>query len=465
MSSFFNTFILIIAISLGLAGYFVLRDGELPQISDQYWGSGSAPTSEDKSIRPFQINISEKVLTDLRTRLSLEVASQDERVADNLEGVGFEYGMNKKFLKKVVTHWLNQYDWKQREKMLNKYPSFKTKISGIDIHFQHVKPSTKGKRGNLPLLLIHGWPASFTEYQKLIPLLVDAKDSEYNFELVIVSLPGSGFSEASRKPGLGPAEMSPIFLTLMKRLGHEKFYVQGGDWGSLIASNMGTLYRDNVLGIHMTMCFSNHPRSILKFGLASVVPQLFMDDDEIIQHVPLYRFLFHLLRETGYFHLQATKPDTIGVALSHSPSGYAAYFLEKYSFWTNATWLHLDDGGISSRFNLDELLDSLMVHWVGQSITTGMRIYREIFNVLTSNQFALDRVPVHVPASCLNFPNELLAMPKFPLLEKYPHLRYSKAPTGGHFNALEVPDIVAKDIRTSFSLVEIERTKLREPKK
>lgn len=155
MSSFFNTFILIIAISLGLAGYFVLRDGELPQISDQYWGSGSAPTSEDKSIRPFQINISEKVLTDLRTRLSLEVASQDERVADNLEGVGFEYGMNKKFLKKVVTHWLNQYDWKQREKMLNKYPSFKTKISGIDIHFQHVKPSTKGKRGNLPLLLIH----------------------------------------------------------------------------------------------------------------------------------------------------------------------------------------------------------------------------------------------------------------------------------------------------------------------
>jgi microsomal epoxide hydrolase len=175
---------LVLVVGIGLIAYFILRDGELPEIKDQFWGSQSASKlKEDESVRPFSINISEKILKDLNTRLTLEVATLDERIVDTLEGAAFEYGFNKNFLKKVTHHWLNKYDWRQREKALNKYPSFKTKISGLDIHFQHVKSPKKFKGGSRPLLLLHGWPGSFVEYQKMIPLLVDPKDSEINFEV------------------------------------------------------------------------------------------------------------------------------------------------------------------------------------------------------------------------------------------------------------------------------------------
>jgi len=454
---------LLIAVGSGLGGYFILRDGELPEIPDQYWGPKSTQNlKQDTSIRPFQINISEKVLTDLKTRLALEVATLDERIEEPLEGIAFEYGMNKNFLKKVTTHWLNKYDWRQREKALNKYPSFKTKISGIDIHFQHVKATKKYKGGTKPLLLLHGWPGSFIEYQSLIPQLVDPKDSEINFDLVIPSLPGYGFSDGARKSGLGSPEMAVVMLKLMKRLGYEKFYVQGGDWGSKIATNMGNLYQENVLGIQSTMCVSLHPRSLLRFGAALVLPQLFMSKEETEQHLPISRLVTNLLRESGYLHLQATKPDTVGIALSYSPSGWAAYILEKFSFWTNKNWLSKQDGGISA-YNLDQLLDNVMVHWVGQSITTGLRLYYETINSPTLTQLALDRVPLEVPVSCLNLPHELLASPKFALVERFPNLvRYTQAQTGGHFNAFEIPNVLAKEIIVSFNEMEVVANKPKE---
>lgn len=174
---------------LGLVGYFVLRDGELPEIPDQYWGPNSPSTKEDTTIRTFQINIPDKLLTDFKNRLDLELSTLNERIADSLEGVGFEYGMNKNFLRKVATHWKNSYDWRAREKLLNKYPSFKTTISGVDIHFQHVKQKRKqGKHGSRAILLLHGWPGSFVEFQPMIPLFLDPKDSELNFEVRFDSL-------------------------------------------------------------------------------------------------------------------------------------------------------------------------------------------------------------------------------------------------------------------------------------
>jgi len=182
----------VVATVLGLVGYVVLKDGELqPLQENQFWGpaarKATAAGKEDNSIQSFQINISEKVLTDLKTRLKLEVATLEERVADPLDGVGFTWGVHKKFLKKVQEHWLNKYDWRTREALLNKYPNFKTTISGIEIHFQHVKPQRKGKKGTRALLLLHGWPGSFVEYQKLIPQLVEPKDSDINFEVFVVN--------------------------------------------------------------------------------------------------------------------------------------------------------------------------------------------------------------------------------------------------------------------------------------
>ncbi|CAL8074025.1 unnamed protein product [Orchesella dallaii] len=449
----------VIAVTVGLVGFVLLKDGELPTLQEnQFWGPASrkAAGKEDKSIRSFQINISEKVVTDLKTRLKLEIASVDERVADPLDGVAFQWGVHKKFLKKVQDYWLNKYDWRARETLLNKYPNFKTTISGLEIHFQHVKPQKKGKKGTRALLLLHGWPGSFVEYQKLIPQLVEPKDSEINFELVIPSLPGFGFSEASSRAGLGPPEIAQIMRTLMLRLGHQKFYVQGGDWGSMIAGDMATIYKDNILGAHMSMCFSFHPRSILKFGAALALPQFLLDDDDRAQFSPLMRVITNHIRETGYLHLQATKSDTLGIALSYSPSGLASYILEKFSFWTDENSLAKEDGGILKTFDLDTLLDNVMIHWVGKSSTTFLRIYAETLNPLTSTQLSLDSVPTSVPVSCRNYPKELLAQPRFALTDKFQNLvRFTRAKTGGHFSALEVPTDLAADIVTSLNLIDV----------
>ncbi|XP_021955532.1 juvenile hormone epoxide hydrolase 2 isoform X2 [Folsomia candida] len=430
--------ILVIATGGGLVGYFFLRDGELPTLPDENWGLVSSQELLDGSIRNFAINISEQVLQDLKARLILEVKTFDERVEPSMAGTGFHYGINSKFLKNVLDHWLHKYDWRKREKVINKWPGFKTRISGLDIYFRHIKPTkeTTPKKKVLPLLLLHGWPGSFVEHQKIIEFLVEGKNSDFRFELIIPSYPGFPFSEGSKKPGMGATDVSLILLKLMKRLGHEQFYVQGGDWGSIIGSNMATLFHEKYVCIM-------HCKIV-----AHIFPTWLMDEDEVAQHSPLfYKWpIINMVRETGYMHLHATKPDTLGVALSNSPGGHAAYFLERYSWWTNQTWIDLEDGGINSAFDLDELLDNIMVYWVGKSITTSMRMYRETSNLLTSHYFAVERVAVKVPVSCINLAGEPYTQPKFSLVEKFPRLRYTKWKTGGHFNPLQIPDVVAKDV-------------------
>jgi len=183
MATLISSFVLVLAILLSVISFFLLRDGDLPNLPQRKWGS----SPDSIAIRPYQVNVSDHVLKDLRTRLALEVATLDERIEDPLEGIAFEYGMNKKFLKKVTEHWLNKYDWRQREKSLNKFPHFRTTIAGLDIHFQHVKSQKrsagKSETTTRPLLLLHGWPGSIVEYQKLIPLLMDPKDSKISFEV------------------------------------------------------------------------------------------------------------------------------------------------------------------------------------------------------------------------------------------------------------------------------------------
>lgn len=179
----------VVAVIIGVLGYFILQDGELPTLAEnQFWGPASLKNKkEDISVRPFHINISEKVLSDLKTRLKLEATSLEDRIADPVEDAGFRWGFHKKFLKKVQDHWLNKYDWRAREQLLNKWPNFKTTIFGIEIHFQHVKPTPqqakKYKSGVRPLLLLHGWPGSFVEYQNIIPKLVEPRDSDITFEV------------------------------------------------------------------------------------------------------------------------------------------------------------------------------------------------------------------------------------------------------------------------------------------
>jgi len=446
------------AVGLGWVYYNFFGDLEPPKLPDYYWGPKSkAGQKEDTTIRPFKINIDEKILTDLKNRLKLEASPEGSRLTPPLEGIGFQYGFNTNFLKKVQDHWLNKYDWRAREKLLNKYPQFKTTINGIELHFQHIKyTGTKKYKNTRPLLMLHGWPGSFVEFQKSIPSLLEPKDSDINFELIVPSLPGYGFSEGSHKPGLGPVEMTQTFVKLMKRLGHEKFYVQGGDWGSVIATEMSAIYPENVVALHINMAMSWHPRTFLRELYVSIYPELFMEKEDVKKLYPLKPIIYKLLEETGYFHIQVSKPDTIGNVLSNTPTGLAAYILEKFSTWTDIEWRTKEDGGLGGTYyDMNELLDNIMVYWVTNSITTSVRLYSEGFAKRTFSS-GLNQVPVKVPAGCMNTPNELFnGHTEYFLQDKFHNLlSFSRPSKGGHFPAFEVPDIFTKDVVQFFNLIE-----------
>ncbi len=167
--------------------------------------------------------------------------------APPLQGSNFEYGVNTDYIKKIIDYWANDYKWDEREKLLNAVPHFRTKISGLDIHFIRVKPDAKATKTKkvLPLLLLHGWPGSVKEFYGIFPLLTKPRSGyDFVFEVIAPSLPGYGFSEAATLPGLNTLQMGLIMKKLMNRLRFDKFYVQGGDWGSVIGSNMATVYPD-----------------------------------------------------------------------------------------------------------------------------------------------------------------------------------------------------------------------------
>ena len=318
-----------------------------------------------------------QVLQDLQHRLSNARA-----LTPPLEGVQHQYGINTKLLKNIIDYWRTKYNWREREKFLNQFPQYTISVQGLRLHYIHVKPTNPGKVKVLPLLLLHGWPGSVREFYDLIPLLTKpASGRDFVFEVIVPSLPGYGFSEAAVKPGLGPIEMAVVFKNLMNRLGFEKYYIQGGDWGALIVQHMATLYPDRILGVHSNMCFVNSALSNLKLILGSFYPPLIVDKKEHESKIyPLSTFFSKMMLEMGYMHIQATKPDTVGVGLNDSPVGLAAYILEKFITWTNEEWKNLDDGGLTKKFTYADLLDNVMIYWITESITTSVRLYSESFN-------------------------------------------------------------------------------------
>ncbi|CAG0894760.1 unnamed protein product [Darwinula stevensoni] len=438
---------IVLAVLLGVYIKFVVKDPEPPVLEDVYWGPGEPPAKPDLSVRPFVVSFPEKGLEELRRRLEL-----DSRLVQALEGQGFRYGFNAAFLEEVQQYWLDEYDWRKEEARLNALPHFKTYIQGLNVHFVHVKPGAgKGKGKTCPVLLLHGWPGSFFEFYKAGSR--DVKEP-CSLELVIPSLPGYGFSDTAAKSGLGAIETARIMMTLMhERLGFSTFYVQGGDWGSLIATAMGAIYPDKVKGIHLNMLVVNTPGVTLKWLLGHFVhPSLVCDIPDRWKLYPMKEKLSYMLQETGYLHIQATKPDTVGVGLSQSPLGLAAYILEKFSTWTNKSSMGEWDGGLKSTFALDDLLTNVMVYWISNSITTSMRIYSESFSPAAQG---FDSVPVRVPTGMAAFPDEIFVHPKSFMEHRYYDIvTYDDMPRGGHFAAFQEPQILAQHFLKFLSLVE-----------
>ncbi|XP_012286942.1 juvenile hormone epoxide hydrolase 1 [Orussus abietinus] len=418
-------------------------DPEVPTYPETYWGPGKAQNASEK-IQRFRFKVAKTTIDDLMNRLK-----NHRSLAPPLEGAAWTYGISSKYLDTIVKFWQEKYNWSQRLELLNKYPQYTTNIQGLNIHFYHVKPVIPKDRKLkvFPLLMVHGWPGSIVEFQKIIPLLTTPReDQDFVFELVLPSLPGYGFSDPAARPGMTTTAMAVIFKNLMTRLGFDKFYVQGGDWGSAITADLAILFPERVIGVHSNMCMSMATSVYIWTAIGSFIPSLVVDKDHYSRMYPISYHWSRVLEESGYMHIQASKPDTVGTALSDSPIGLAAYILEKFSTWTNPDYRFRDDGGLLEKFTLEELLDNVMVYWLSNSIVTSMRLYSENFQKDHMSSI-ITKLPIKVPSGCAIFPHELLYQPESLIKSRYQKLiHFNHMPRGGHFAAFEEPQLLADDI-------------------
>ncbi|KAG8443831.1 hypothetical protein GDO86_009134 [Hymenochirus boettgeri] len=336
--------------------------------------------------------------------------------------------------------------------------------TGLDIHFIHAKPANlPAGRTAIPIIMVHGWPGSFYEFYKIIPLLTDPAshglDDRHIFQVICPSIPGYGFSGASHKIGCDSFAVARMFYKLMQRLGFKEFYAQGGDWGSRICTNLAQIAPTQVKGLHVNMvpALQIRPSVVLSLMFGRQFPGLFgLEEEDVRRMFPFFKkVFFHLMKESGYMHLQSTKPDTAGCGLNNSPVGLASYILEKFSTWTDPDFRDHEDGGLERKFFLDDLLTNVMIYWVTGSVVSSMRFYKENIGkgIGTAKH---EKLPVTVPTGIASFPQELLHCPlSWAKLKYLDIVSFNHMPRGGHFAAFEEPEILAKDIQQFVSKVEL----------
>jgi pimeloyl-ACP methyl ester carboxylesterase len=390
-------------------------------------GTGSARQASPDAIRPFTIRIPDSVLADLKARLA------NARIPEPLQGDGWTHGTDVRYLRELVAYWRNGFDWRAQERRLNQLEQFTTTIDGLSVHFIH-RRSTHSTA--LPLLITHGWPGSFVEFMKVIgPLTAPEAHggrADDAFHVVIPSIPGFGFSQAPRESGYDPARIAALEARLMARLGYTRYGVQGGDWGSIISSQIALLDAPHVAGLHINMCFGAAP--------AGTDPNAGLTERE--RERLKERQVFQA-EETGYQQIQGTKPQTLGIALNDSPAGLAAWIVEKFRTWCDC------NGNPETVFTKDELLTNITLYWVTQTAASSARIYYE-------SRHAPPAAParrIEVPTACADFPKEIIWSPRRWLEQRYNITRWTEMPRGGHFAAFEQPELLVDDIRAFFRTV------------
>jgi len=376
------------------------------------------------AVRPFRIEIAQSQLDDLRARLS-HTRLPNAIVHDWSDGTDTAY------LRELLAYWRDTFDWRAQEARLNAFPHFKVRVSERDVHVLHARGSGVAP---LPLILSHGWPGSFAEMLDLVPRLTNPErfggDPRDAFDVVVPSLPGYGFSERPTAPGTTAAVIADVWAELMTTLGYERFGAQGGDWGSAISTHLGIQHAERVAGVHLNYVFRAFLPSRRSLGANA-------DPDETAYFDGTDRWY---AAEGGYSHLQATKPQTLAYALGDSPAGLAAYIVEKFRTWSDC------GGNVESVFSKDTLLTNVAIYWFTQTIGSSMHLYWE-------RERATMRppsVPPPVPFALAAFPHELSTPPRRLVERVFRVERYTPMPRGGHFAALEQPELLASDIATFF---------------
>jgi pimeloyl-ACP methyl ester carboxylesterase len=370
---------------------------------------------------PFQIDVAEEVLIDLRQRLART------RWPDEIPDADWDYGTNRAYLQQFVQYWQDRYDWRAKEAFLNTFPQFTTEIDGIHLHFLQVVG--KGTQP-IPLLLSHGWPGSFYELYKIIGPLTDpvryGGDAADAFDVVVPSLPGYGFSGPTTVRGVTVRRIADIFASLMQGLGYSRFGTQGGDWGLYITGMLGRFHADKVIGIHLNMQPSR-----------AVLSQSATNEEEKSWQEQRAKWLWD---ESGYSHIQETRPQTLAYGLNDSPVGLAGWMVEKFRAWSDC------NGDVESVFTKDELLTLVMIYWVTQTINSSTRLYYETYH---HRDEAFEQ-RVEVPTGVAVFPGDLPTPPRSLADRLYNIQRWTEMKTGGHFAALEQPEALVEDIRAFF---------------
>jgi pimeloyl-ACP methyl ester carboxylesterase len=376
-------------------------------------------------IEPFSIHVDDPVLEDLHERLVRT------RLPDQIEGTGWEYGMPVDYLGELVRYWRDTYDWRAQEAALNRFDHFRTTIDGQSIHFIHARSAHPDA---LPLLITHGWPGSVVEFLEVIPRLTDperyggaASDA---FHVVAPSLPGYGFSEPPRTPGWDELRIATAFTTLMDRLGYDRYAAQGGDWGAQVTSRIGSLDPEHCAAIHLNM----------PLGVAPETPGP-MTDDEQRDMASMKQFV---QEESAYAGEQGTKPQTIGVALNDSPAGLLAWIVEKFRAWSDC------DGDPERCFTRDQLITNVMLYWATETSASAARLYWESRHASRSQR----NLPfVELPTGVARYPKEVLRWPRSWVENQYNVVHWAEMDRGGHFPAMEQPELFVDDLRAFFRTI------------
>jgi len=377
------------------------------------------------TVRPFHLSIPQAQLDDLQARLERTRWPDCETVTDACQGPQLAK------IEALVRRWINGYDWRRCERMLNAFGQYHTQIDGLDIHFLHIRSPNPDA---IPLLLTHGWPGSVLEFRDVVKPLTDpaahggsAGDA---FHLVIPSLPGFGFSGKPATTGWHVGRIAGAWVTLMHRLGYARWAAQGGDWGAAITTALGYMAPESLIGIHLNMAMF-HPTEQERAAADA-------DEQSMLDDAQRYEQEF-----SGYYKLQSTRPQSVAFSLADSPAGLAAWI---YALFQDVSD---NDGDVEAVFELDHLIDDIMLYWLPNTGASAARLYWETMQSM--RQGGMPSAPMTTPAGISMFPHEQIRLSKRWAERRFAKLvHFNQLPRGGHFAALEQPEAFVQEVRASF---------------
>lgn len=376
-------------------------------------------------VEPFTIRVEDSAIADLHARLDRT------RWPDRIEGVGWDEGADVAYMQALCDYWRHAFDWRAAEAALNRFSQFRADVDGLRVHFVHERG--RGPRP-FPLVITHGWPGSFVEMTKILPLLTDPAahggDPADAFDVVVPSMPGYGFSARPRETGVGVWSIAGMWARLMSGLGYDRFGAQGGDFGAGVSTILGLRHAEGTVAVHLNYIPGSYRPHVAPGDTLHAEEEQFLRDADVWYQA-----------EGGYAHVQRTVPQTLAFALADSPAGLAAWIVEKFQRWGDC------DGEVERRFSKEDLLTNATIYWVTQTIHSSMRLYVEG-----------RKAPLHfrdgdfvgVPCAVARFPRESPFPPRRWIARGYNIVRWTDMPSGGHFAALEEPALLAEDIRAFF---------------